>query len=144
MRKTRKIRFRQNNIIHPPRRRIRINAVPPPQTPIQSTFHLNLSLFFAACRILIVCRYRATSNIHLPFRVHPIITEHSRTRVSYEIAIKANFSPKLYATDVLVRIPTPLNAAEGKWRCSQGRAKWELSENVVEWKYHSSISFSSN
>jgi AP-2 complex subunit mu-1 len=80
-------------------------------------------------------RYRATSNIHLPFRVHPIITEHSRTRVSYEIAIKANFSPKLYATDVLVRIPTPLNTAEGKWRCTHGKAKWERSENVVEWKY---------
>ena len=91
------------------------------------------------CRLLfrpwLMNRYRAVSNIHLPFRVHPIITEHSRTRVSYEIAIKANFSPKLYATDVLVRIPTPLNTAEGKWRCSQGKAKWERSENVVEWKY---------
>jgi len=101
----------------------------PPQTHFQS---------FAPCFCsglgLTVNRYRATSNIHLPFRVHPIITEHSRTRVSYEIAIKANFSPKLYATDVLVRIPTPLNTAEGKWRCSQGRAKWERSENVVEWK----------
>jgi AP-2 complex subunit mu-1 len=83
----------------------------------------------------LINRYRATSNIHLPFRVHPIITEHSRTRVSYEISIKANFSSKLYATDVLVRIPTPLNTADGKWRCSQGRAKWERSENVVEWKY---------
>jgi AP-2 complex subunit mu-1 len=79
-------------------------------------------------------RYRAVSNIHIPFRVHPIITEHSRTKVSYEIAIKANFSPKLYATDVLVRIPTPLNTAEGKFRSSQGRAKWERSDNVVEWK----------
>jgi AP-2 complex subunit mu-1 len=56
--------------------------------------------------------------------------------VSYEISIKANFSSKLYATDVLVRIPTPLNTAEGKWRCSQGKAKWERSENVVEWKYY--------
>jgi len=79
-------------------------------------------------------RYRATSNIHLPFRVYPIITEHSRTRVSYEISIKANFSPKLYATDVLVRIPTPLNTAEGKFRCTHGRAKWERSDNFVEWK----------
>jgi len=91
--------------------------------------------FLGLCTdVVCVDRYRATSNIHLPFRVHPIITEHSRTRVSYEIAIKANFSPKLYATDVLVRIPTPLNTAEGKWRSSQGRCKWERSENVVEWK----------
>jgi len=33
-----------------------------------------------------------------------------------------------------VRIPTPLNTAEGKFRCTHGRAKWERSDNVVEWK----------
>jgi AP-2 complex subunit mu-1 len=95
----------------------------------------NCSRFFRADRGFSGSRYRATSNIHLPFRVHPIITEHSRTRVSYEIAIKATFSPKLYATDVLVRVPTPLNTADGKFRCSNGKAKWERSENAVEWKY---------
>jgi AP-2 complex subunit mu-1 len=102
--------------------RYRPPIVPSPQAPLQ---FLTGPLF----------SYRATSTIHLPFRVHPIITEHSRTRVSYEIAIKATFSPKLYATDVLVRVPTPLNTADGKFRCSNGKAKWERSENVVEWKY---------
>ncbi|KAJ9664407.1 clathrin associated protein complex medium subunit [Neophaeococcomyces mojaviensis] len=79
-------------------------------------------------------RYRATSNINLPFRVHAIVRELGTTRVEYSIAIKSNFGPKLFATNVTIRIPTPLNTASTTIRTTQGKAKYEPSENCIVWK----------
>lgn len=79
-------------------------------------------------------RYRAQDNINLPFRVHPIVNELSKTKVEYRIAVKANFAVNLSATDVCLSIPTPLNAANVTCRVSQGKAKWEPASNSIEWK----------
>ncbi|KAL2381968.1 hypothetical protein RJZ90_003567 [Blastomyces dermatitidis] len=79
-------------------------------------------------------RYRATENVNLPFKIHPIVREIGTTKVEYSIAIKANFSSKLFATNVIVRIPTPLNAAKIIERTSQGRAKYEPEQNNIVWK----------
>lgn len=79
-------------------------------------------------------RYRATENVNLPFRVHAIVNEIGRTKVEYQVAIKANFGSKLFATGVQVRIPTPLNTAGVSIRTSQGKAKYEPSENNIVWK----------
>ncbi|UKZ58275.1 hypothetical protein TrVGV298_012142 [Trichoderma virens] len=59
-------------------------------------------------------RYRATENVNLPFKVHAIVNEVSRTKVEYSIGVKANFGSKLFATN--------------------GKAKYEPSENVIVWK----------
>lgn len=79
-------------------------------------------------------RYRATENVNLPFKVHPIVREIGTTKVEYSVAIKANYSSKLFATNVIIRIPTPLNTAKTTERASQGRAKYEPEQNNIVWK----------
>ncbi|KAJ8611445.1 hypothetical protein MRB53_037964 [Persea americana] len=78
--------------------------------------------------------YRATANINLPFKVHAIVNEIGKSKVEYSIAIKANYGAKLFATNVVVKIPTPLNTADITSRTSQGKAKYEPSENAIVWK----------
>ncbi|KYK57173.1 adaptor protein complex AP-2, medium chain [Drechmeria coniospora] len=79
-------------------------------------------------------RYRSTENVNLPFKVHAIVNEVGRTKVEYSIGVKANFGSKLFATNVIVKIPTPLNTAKIIERCTQGKAKYEPSENNIVWK----------
>jgi AP-2 complex subunit mu-1 len=79
-------------------------------------------------------RYRATENVNLPFKVHPIVREIGTTKVEYSVAIKANYSSKLFATNVVIRIPTPLNTAKTTERTSQGKAKYEPEQNNIVWK----------
>ncbi len=79
-------------------------------------------------------RYRATENVNLPFKVHAIVTELGRSKVEYSIAIKANYGSKLFATNVVVRVPTPLNTAKITERTSQGKAKYEPEQNNIVWK----------
>ena len=79
--------------------------------------------------------YRATENINLPFRVHAIVNETGRTKVSYNISIRATYSSKLFATGVTLRIPTPLNTATvDGCRTSNGKAKYEPELNAIVWK----------
>jgi AP-2 complex subunit mu-1 len=79
-------------------------------------------------------RYRATENINLPFKVQAIVNEVNKTKVEYSIAIRANYGPKLFATNVIIRIPTPLNTARITERVSQGKAKYEPEHNNIVWK----------
>ena len=78
--------------------------------------------------------YRATENVNLPFRVHPIVKEVGTTKVEYSVAIKANYGNKLFATNVIVRVPTPLNTAKITERTTQGKAKYEPENNCMVWK----------
>ena len=79
-------------------------------------------------------RYRATENVNLPFKVHVMVREVGTTKVEYSIAVKANFGNKLFATNVIVRIPTPLNTAKITERTTQGKAKYEPENNCIVWK----------
>lgn len=71
----------------------------------------------------------------MPFRLHPIVNELGSTKVEYQIAVKANFAANLFATNVVLSIPTPLNTANISSRVTQGKAKYEPSTNTIEWKY---------
>lgn len=79
-------------------------------------------------------RYRATENVNLPFRINPIVNEIGKTKVEYQIAIRSQFDAKLHANNVIVRIPTPLNTTTVVMTKSQGKAKYEPSENSIVWK----------
>uniref|UniRef100_A0A060TD50 ARAD1B21670p n=1 Tax=Blastobotrys adeninivorans TaxID=409370 RepID=A0A060TD50_BLAAD len=79
-------------------------------------------------------RYRAVENINLPFKVIPQVTEVGQYKVEYNITVKANFGHKLYATDVVVRIPTPLNTASTSQTSSAGKAKYDPAENQIVWR----------
>ncbi|KIW71158.1 hypothetical protein PV04_03356 [Phialophora macrospora] len=78
--------------------------------------------------------YRAVENVNLPFKVHAIVREVGTTKVEYSIAVKANYGSKLFATNVVVRIPTPLNTATITERATQGKAKYEPESNCIVWK----------
>lgn len=80
-------------------------------------------------------RYRATSNVKLPLRVIATVNEIGTTQVSYTVSVKANFGNKLSATDVVLRIPTPLNTTTVDCKVANGKAKYVPAENVVIWKY---------
>ncbi|KAF9495807.1 clathrin adaptor, mu subunit [Pleurotus eryngii] len=79
-------------------------------------------------------RYRSTSNIKLPLRIIPTVTEIGTTQVSYAVTIKTNFNNKLSATNVVLRIPTPLNTTAVDCKVGSGKAKYVPGENVVVWK----------
>lgn len=79
-------------------------------------------------------RYRATSNVNLPFKVQPIVEEIGRSRVDYTVHLRANFDSKLAATNVVVRIPTPLNTTKVESKVVNGKAKYTPDENAIVWK----------
>jgi len=79
-------------------------------------------------------RYRITQNVNRPFRVFPIVTEHGKNRVEYEIKVKGNFSSKLFASNVLLRIPTPKSTAKCSLNVAIGKAKYNPSKDAILWK----------
>jgi AP-2 complex subunit mu-1 len=80
-------------------------------------------------------RYRSTTNVKLPLRVLPTVNEIGTSQVSYNITVKASFGNKLSATNVVLRIPTPLNTTGVDCKVANGKAKYVPAENVVIWKY---------
>ncbi|KAK4538966.1 hypothetical protein RGQ29_032100 [Quercus rubra] len=79
-------------------------------------------------------RYRSTTNINVPFKVHPIIEEIGKTRVEYTIQVKTTFSPKLNASSVVIKVPTPLNTAKVECKVSLGKAKYSPADNLIIWR----------
>lgn len=91
--------------------------------------------FFCKFILIALCRYRSTSNVKLPLRIIPTVTEVGTTQVTYIVTVKANFNNKLSATSVVLRIPTPLNTTTVDCKVPNGKAKYVPAENVVVWKY---------
>jgi len=79
-------------------------------------------------------KYRITENVNLPFKVIPVVSEHGRGRVEYEVKIKGNFSSKLFATHVIVHIPTPQNVSKCILTPGIGKAKYNASQQAIVWK----------
>ncbi|CAH7681778.1 AP-2 complex subunit MU-1 [Phakopsora pachyrhizi] len=79
-------------------------------------------------------RYRSTTNVQLPFRVHAMVEEIGKTKVDYTINLKSNFDPKLSATDVIIKIPTPLNTTKVDCKVTIGKAKYVPADNLIIWK----------
>lgn len=79
-------------------------------------------------------KYRAVDNINLPFKVIAQVTEIGQMKVDFEVTVKATYGQKLTATDVIIRIPTPLNTSDTKQDCTNGKVKYDPSENQLVWK----------
>jgi len=79
-------------------------------------------------------KYRSASSINLPIKVLTTVIENGTSNVSYTITVKAVFDSKLSATDVSLRIPTPLNTTTVDCKVPSGKAKYEPAENVIIWK----------
>ena len=52
-------------------------------------------------------RYRVTDNVNLPFRIVPAVQEDGKTSVSISLKCSAQFSYKLFATNVIIKVPVP-------------------------------------
>jgi AP-2 complex subunit mu-1 len=83
---------------------------------------------------LMMFRYRARENVNLPFKVRPMINENGKRRVEYDVLVRATFPNSMRASDVVMRIPTPHNAANVSVRASYGKAKYLPEENIIIWK----------
>ena len=83
-------------------------------------------------------RYRTTDHINLPFKVQPVVNEY-KTRVEYKVAVKSLFAGQLFASNVVIKIPTPPNCAKANITVPVGRAKYAAGENCLVWKYASAV-----
>lgn len=79
-------------------------------------------------------KYRITEGVNLPFRVLPVIKELGRTRIEANVKVKALFTDKLFALNVVIRIPVPKSTAKANVEVSVGRCKYKASKNCLEWK----------
>jgi len=79
-------------------------------------------------------RYRSTTNVNLPLKVQAIVVEQGKSKVDYTVAVKANFSSKLSATELVIKIPTPLNTTKVDVKVPTGKGKYVPAENVIIWK----------
>ncbi|KAJ3042705.1 hypothetical protein HDV00_006762 [Rhizophlyctis rosea] len=79
-------------------------------------------------------KYRTTENINLPFRVHAVANEVSKTSVEFKVAVRSQFASKVYAQNVVIKIPVPTNTSGAKIVVTAGRAKYVGSENCLVWK----------
>jgi AP-2 complex subunit mu-1 len=50
-------------------------------------------------------KYRVTENINLPFKIMPAYQEQGTTRLSVTLKLASLFSPRLFATNVVIKIP---------------------------------------
>jgi len=79
-------------------------------------------------------QYRITENVNLPFRVLPVVKELGRTRLEINVKIKSMFTFKLFATNVVIKIPLPKNTAVATVNAASGKCKYEPDQGGVIWK----------
>eukprot|EP00128_Syssomonas_multiformis_P011724 Colp12_sorted_trinity150504_noHs@32634 len=79
-------------------------------------------------------KYRTTENLNMPFKVTPLIKETGRSRIEAKVIVKADFRPRLVATNIEIKIPTPTSTAKVHLSCIAGKAKYKPAENAIIWK----------
>lgn len=79
--------------------------------------------------------YRITQNVRVPFEVTAQVEEMGRNRVEYHVKVKANYSHKVNATEVVVNIPCPTNTSRAKIeKCASGKAKYNPGSHCIVWR----------
>ncbi|RLN54207.1 hypothetical protein BBJ28_00024952 [Nothophytophthora sp. Chile5] len=70
-------------------------------------------------------KYRVTENINLPFKIMPAYQEQGTTRLSITLKLAALFSPRLFATNVVIKIPHEPENHAIVWRIRKFQGKLE-------------------
>lgn len=78
-------------------------------------------------------KYRVTTPAQ-PFRLLPTIIEESKTKLMINLKVTSDFPEDKHASNVIIRIPLPTNAATAKSTCSRGYAKYEPAQNALVWR----------
>ncbi|GJP53859.1 hypothetical protein CLOM_g12984 [Closterium sp. NIES-68] len=79
-------------------------------------------------------KYRITEGINLPFRVLPLIKELGRTRFEVNVKVKSVFGAKMFALNVIVKVPVPKHTAKATLSVTSGRAKYNAAVDAIVWK----------
>lgn len=79
-------------------------------------------------------KYRTTENINLPFRVHAVVIEVSKNRMEFKVSVRSQFTSKIFAQNVQLKVPVPTNTSGAKCLVTAGKAKYVGSENAIVWK----------
>lgn len=78
--------------------------------------------------------YRVTQSVTPPFSITHVVQQVGRSRVDYEIKVKGNFDFNIFATNVVIKIPTPENTAKYKITAKAGKTKYDPTENAIVWR----------
>lgn len=79
-------------------------------------------------------KYRISEGINLPFRVLPMIKELGRTRTQVNVKVKSVFGAKMFALNVVLKVPVPKHTAKASITVSAGRAKYNAALDAIVWK----------
>ncbi|KAH7815993.1 Adaptor protein complex 2 (AP-2), mu subunit [Monocercomonoides exilis] len=80
-------------------------------------------------------KYRVSERvIKPPFNIVPVIIEYSRTRFIVQVTVTSTFSAQFVASQVVVNIPLPTNAARVNTEINVGSAKYEPTQHQVVWR----------
>eukprot|EP01084_Bolivina_argentea_P299760 516740_1 len=78
----------------------------------------------------------SVSNLNLPFHVYANIVERGSptTRIVYDIKLESKFNSSMYATDVILHIPTPDNTNKCNVKVNLGKINYEPTQHCLLWK----------
>ncbi|CAK9083494.1 AP-2 complex subunit mu (Clathrin assembly protein complex 2 mu medium chain) (Clathrin coat assembly protein AP50) (Clathrin coat-associated protein AP50) (Clathrin-adaptor medium chain Apm2) (Mu2-adaptin) (Plasma membrane adaptor AP-2 50 kDa protein) [Durusdinium trenchii] len=79
-------------------------------------------------------KYRITENVELPFKVIPVVEEMGRTKLYYNIRLVAEYAPERNASNIVLKIPCPSNAAKVRPVVGKGRAKYDPAQHAIIWR----------
>jgi Adaptor complexes medium subunit family len=84
--------------------------------------------------LVLLHTHRVSDNVNLPFRLIPAVQEEGRARVTINLKLSAQFSYKLFAENVVIKVPVPNNTARCKLKVGAGRAKYEPEQRAIVWR----------
>lgn len=79
--------------------------------------------------------YHIPSTSNLPFKVVSSVRDDG-DRVSMKVLLRSNFSSKLSATNVVLKVPTPNGVVRNMISSSNGKAKYIPEDKIVQWKFN--------
>eukprot|EP01012_Entosiphon_sulcatum_P066806 TRINITY_DN96208_c0_g1_i1.p1 TRINITY_DN96208_c0_g1~~TRINITY_DN96208_c0_g1_i1.p1 ORF type:complete len:434 (+),score=121.41 TRINITY_DN96208_c0_g1_i1:89-1390(+) len=83
----------------------------------------------------VLMKYRSQENVNPPFRIiSPVVREVGKTRVEIDFKVKAEFSSRLFGTNVAIKVPTPSSTASCKINVSTGKARYEAEHRAIIWR----------
>lgn len=68
------------------------------------------SLFY----VMLSARYRVADNVNLPLRIIPAVHEEGRARVNINLKVSADFSYKLFGSNIVVKVRVKKTPAGAK------------------------------
>ena len=77
--------------------------------------------------------YRVTQNVNLPFKIMPVYTEVTQTKIEIRVKMKSIFDKNLNANNVIIKIPCPKATASVNANPLIGRAKYEPENGAIMW-----------